>query len=71
MKLIHSYVPNRFTTENMFSSTIPKELIYPQLLSVLLAKREHGSIHLYTNSVIKKQIEEILGGGYWKNKLKY
>ena len=59
MKLIHSYVPNRFTTENMFSSTISKEMIYPQLLSVLLAKREHGSIDLYTNSVIKKQIEEI------------
>jgi len=59
MKIIQSYVPNKFTTDNVFSSTIPKELAYIQMLSVLLAKREHGNIHFFTNSVIKKQIEEM------------
>ena len=59
MRIIHSYVPNKFTTENVFSSTIPKEIAYIQMLSVLLAKREHGEIHFYTNEVIKKQVESM------------
>lgn len=59
MRIIQSYVPNKFTIENVFSSTIPKEIAYIQMLSVLLAKREHGEIHFYTNEVIKKQVESM------------
>ena len=59
MKIIHSYVPNRFTTDNLFQSTIPKEIAYIQMLSVLLAKKQYGEINLFTNDTIRVQIEKI------------
>ena len=60
MKLIHTFVPNKFDIKNeKHKNLIWKELMYVQMLSVLLAKREHGGIDLYTNNTIKKQILDI------------
>jgi hypothetical protein len=60
MKLIHTFVPNKFDVKNeKHKNLIWKELMYVQMLSVLLAKREHGGIDLYTNNTIKKQILDI------------
>lgn len=59
MKIIQSFIPSRFTTENIFYFTVPKEIIYIQMLSVLLAKREYGDVYFFTNKVIKEQIEKI------------
>lgn len=60
MKLVHTFVPNKFDIKNeKHKSLIWKELMYVQMLSVLLAKREHGGIDLYTNHTIKKQILDI------------
>jgi hypothetical protein len=60
MKLIHTFVPNKFDLKNEKDKTIIwKDLMYVQMLSVLLANREYGGISLYTNNTIKKQILDI------------
>lgn len=59
MKVIHTYVPLGFSDPGSHSHILSKTLIYSQLLSALLAKREFGNIHLYTNEKIKKQITDI------------
>ena len=53
MKIVHSYIPT------YDSNHLWKEAIYVQMLSCLLAKREFGNIHFYTNKDIKKQVLEI------------
>ena len=53
MRILHSYIP----TWN--GDHLTKEIIYVQLLSALLAKREFGKIDFFTNPDIKKQILEI------------
>lgn len=58
MKLVHSYVPTSFNGSKIYP-VIWKELMYGQLLSVLLAKREYGNISLYTNEDIAKQVLDI------------
>jgi hypothetical protein len=60
MKLIQTFVPNKFDLKNeKHKNIIWKDLMYVQMLSVLLAKREHGEISLYTNNTVKKQIVDI------------
>lgn len=60
MKLIQTFVPNKFDTKNeKHKNIIWKDLMYVQMLSVLLAKREYGEISLYTNNTVKKQIVDI------------
>ena len=60
MKLIQTFVPNKFDLKNeKHKNIIWKDLMYVQMLSVLLAKREYGSISLYTNNTVKKQITDI------------
>lgn len=60
MKLIQTFVPNKFDLKNeKHKNIIWKDLMYVQMLSVLLAKREHGEISLYTNNTVKKQILDI------------
>jgi len=60
MKLIHTFVPNKFDLgKPKHENVIWKSLMYVQMLSVLLAKREYGKISLYTNNTIKKQILDI------------
>ena len=59
MKIIHTYVPNRFDPDNSGCNIIWKDLMYVQMLSVLLIKREYGSISIYTNDTIKNQILDI------------
>jgi hypothetical protein len=60
MKLVHTFVPNKFDLRNeKHKNLIWKDLIYVQMLSVLLAKREYGHISFYTNNTIKKQITDI------------
>lgn len=58
MKLVHSYVPTSFNGSKIYP-VIWKELMYGQLLSVLLAKREYGNISFYTNEDIAKQVLDI------------
>lgn len=53
MRIVHSYIPT------YDSNHLWKEAIYVQMLSCLLAKREFGNIHFYTNKDIKKQVLEI------------
>ena len=56
MKLVHTFIPNKFDSKDPNSRIIWKDLIYVQLLSVLLAKKIYGNIALYTNETIKEQI---------------
>ena len=58
MKVVHSYVPTSFNGSKIYP-VIWKELMYGQLLSVLLAKRAYGNISLYTNKDIAKQVADI------------
>lgn len=58
MKVVHSYVPTSFNGSKIYP-VIWKELMYGQLLSVLLAKRAYGNISLYTNTDIAKQVADI------------
>lgn len=58
MKVVHSYVPTSFNGSKIYP-IVWKELMYGQLLSVLLAKREFGNISLYTNKDIAKQVRDI------------
>lgn len=58
MKVIHSYIPTSFRGSKIYP-VIWKELMYGQLLSALLAKREYGNISLYTNEDITKQVLDI------------
>lgn len=60
MRLIHTFVPsNPDSKEGKHRNIIWKELIYVQMLSALLAKREYGKIDLYTNNPIKDLVLEI------------
>jgi hypothetical protein len=60
MKLIQTFVPNKFDLKKENDKDIIwKDLMYVQMLSVLLANREYGGISLYTNSKIKNQILDI------------
>lgn len=58
MKVVHSYVPTSYNGSKIYP-VIWKELMYGQLLSVLLAKREYGNISFYTNKDIAKQVLDI------------
>jgi hypothetical protein len=51
MKVIHSYA----NTNNELS----KEVAYGQLLSSLLAKKNYGNVHLYTNKALFEIIDKI------------
>jgi len=60
MKLIQTFVPNKFDLKKENDKDIIwKDLMYVQMLSVLLANREYGGISLYTNRKIKNQILDI------------
>jgi len=57
MRVLHSFhLVREGTKGNMF---IPKELMYIQVLSALLAKKNYGNIHFYTTQEISKQVQEI------------
>ena len=58
MKIIHSYIPTAFG-DKPAPDLIWKELMYGQMLSVLLAQREFGNISLYTNEHIARQIQDV------------
>jgi len=58
MKIVHSYIPTAFG-DKPAPDLIWKELMYGQMLSVLLAQREFGNISLYTNEHIARQIKDI------------
>ena len=59
MKVIHTYIPSNLNSGKDRYKIIWKEIMYVQMLSVLLARREQGGIDLFTNEEIKKQIVEI------------
>jgi hypothetical protein len=59
MKFIHSYIPNNFNVDKKYTHVIWKEVLYSQLLSVLMIKRNHGDIKLYTNEFVMEQILKI------------
>ncbi len=58
MKIVHSYIPTAFG-DKPAPDLIWKELMYGQMLSVLLAQREFGNISLYTNEHIARQIKDV------------
>lgn len=59
IKVVHTFVPSNYDKVHKESYIIWKDLMYPQLLSALLAKREFGNISLYTNSDVVEQIRDI------------
>lgn len=59
MKFIHSYIPNDFNVDKKYTHIIWKEVLYGQLLSTLMIKRNHGNIKLYTNEFVMEQILKI------------
>lgn len=59
MKVIHTFIPSNPHPDKGQYKIIWKEIMYVQMLSVLLAKREQGGIDLFTNEDLKKQIVEI------------
>ena len=52
LNVYHTYIPRE-------SAIIWKEEMYPQLLSVLEAKKNYGNISIYTNTTTKKQLKDI------------
>jgi hypothetical protein len=52
LNVYHTYIPRE-------SAIIWKEEMYPQLLSVLEAKKNYGNISIYTNTPTKKQLKDI------------
>jgi hypothetical protein len=52
LNVYHTYIPRE-------SAIIWKEEMYPQLLSVLEAKKNYGNISIYTNTFTKKQLKDI------------
>lgn len=58
-KIVHSYVPVNFNLEIPYTQIIWKEILYTQLLSLLLVKKNYGAVSFYTNDIIAKQISEI------------
>jgi hypothetical protein len=50
LNVYHTYIPKQI---------IWKEEMYPQLLSVLEAKKNYGNISIYTNTSTKKQMKDI------------
>ena len=59
MKFIHSYIPNDFNVNKKYTHIIWKEVLYGQLLSALMIKRNQGNIKLYTNEFVMEQIVKI------------
>jgi hypothetical protein len=57
LKILHSFIPP--ISDNNIENIIWKEQMYPQLLSALTAKKIYNNISIYTNEVVKKQIEDI------------
>jgi len=58
MKVLHSFIPNEIEHPNL-KGMIWKEQLYPQLLSVLLSKKNYGNISIFTNELTKKQLIDI------------
>lgn len=58
-KIVQSYVPVNFDLNKPYTQVIWKEILYTQLLSVLLTKKIYGKISFYTNDTIAKQITDI------------
>lgn len=58
-KIVQSYVPVNFDLQKPYTQIIWKEILYTQLLSVLMIKKIYGKISFYTNETIAKQIVDI------------
>jgi hypothetical protein len=59
LNVYHSYVPHKEINHPSLKGIIWKEEMYPQLLSVLMAKKNYGNISMYTNTFTKKQLKDI------------
>lgn len=58
LKVLHSFIPPT-AKDGELENIIWKEQMYPQLLSVLMAKKLYGNISIYTNETVKNQIKDI------------
>jgi effector-binding domain-containing protein len=59
LNVYHTYIPHKEKNNLKLKGIIWKEEMYPQLLSVLEAKKNYGNISIYTNNSTKKQLKDI------------